>query len=77
MLGALAYCHANGIVHRDLKLENFIFSDKTEDATIKLIDFGFSRGTEAGEQMTSMLGAHSGGGVGGLGCVSVGNDPWY
>ncbi|KAJ1398262.1 kinase-like domain-containing protein, partial [Ochromonadaceae sp. CCMP2298] len=25
MLSSIAYCHANGIVHRDLKLENFLF----------------------------------------------------
>ena len=37
------YLHANKIVHRDLKLENFIFTSKETDADIKLIDFGFSR----------------------------------
>jgi calcium-dependent protein kinase len=29
MMGALAYMHANGMVHRDLKLENFIFTDRS------------------------------------------------
>jgi serine/threonine protein kinase len=43
MLGALSYLHANKIVHRDLKLENFIFTSAKDDADIKLIDFGFSR----------------------------------
>ena len=43
MVGAIAYLHANGVVHRDLKLENFIFTSKSENAEIKLIDFGFSR----------------------------------
>eukprot|EP00039_Didymoeca_costata_P007287 m.98233 g.98233 ORF g.98233 m.98233 type:complete len:515 (-) comp13626_c0_seq1:29-1573(-) len=42
MLSSLSYLHRNGIVHRDLKLENFIFTNKTKDADIKLIDFGFS-----------------------------------
>ena len=43
MVGAIAYLHANGIVHRDLKLENFIFTSGSTDAEIKLLDFGFSR----------------------------------
>lgn len=41
MVGAVAYLHSKGIVHRDLKLENFIYrKEKTED--IVLIDFGLS-----------------------------------
>ena len=43
MLKGLNYLHLNGIVHRDLKLENYIFTSKEKDAEIKLIDFGYSR----------------------------------
>ena len=39
---AVNYLHENGIVHRDLKPENFIFVDNSEDAEVKLIDFGLS-----------------------------------
>ena len=39
---AVNYLHENGIVHRDLKPENFIFVDDSEDAEVKLIDFGLS-----------------------------------
>jgi len=42
MLSSLNYLHTNGIAHRDLKLENFIFTSDAKDAEIKLIDFGFS-----------------------------------
>eukprot|EP01138_Halocafeteria_seosinensis_P004101 gb/GECG01004193.1/.p1 GENE.gb/GECG01004193.1/~~gb/GECG01004193.1/.p1 ORF type:complete len:681 (+),score=95.94 gb/GECG01004193.1/:1-2043(+) len=42
MLSAVAYCHSCGISHRDLKLENFLFESKSEDANLKLIDFGLS-----------------------------------
>ena len=35
--------HANGIVHRDVKLDNFLFISTGDHAEIKLIDFGFSQ----------------------------------
>ena len=40
---ALAYCHSKGVVHRDLKPENILLSDDTDDASIKLADFGLSK----------------------------------
>lgn len=43
ILSAVKHLHEHGIVHRDLKPENFIFNDKTDDAEIKLIDFGLSK----------------------------------
>lgn len=38
----ILYCHDHRIVHRDLKLENFLFENDTNDAKLKLIDFGLS-----------------------------------
>ncbi len=40
---ALAYCHSKGVVHRDLKPENILLSDHTDNASIKLADFGLSK----------------------------------
>jgi calcium-dependent protein kinase len=38
-----SYLHEHGIVHRDLKLENIMFEDESDDAEVKLIDFGLSK----------------------------------
>lgn len=44
ILDAIAYCHDEvKIVHRDLKPENFLLKDRSENAKIKIIDFGLSR----------------------------------
>lgn len=43
MLLALAHCHAHGIVHRDIKLENFVFDCKGKGRVLKLLDFGLSK----------------------------------
>ena len=56
MLSSLHYLHEAGIVHRDLKLENFIFTSKDSDAEIKLIDFGLSRGYLEGTHMRQFVG---------------------
>jgi calcium-dependent protein kinase len=37
MLTAISYCHANNVVHRDLKLENFLFENDSADSELKLI----------------------------------------
>jgi serine/threonine protein kinase len=39
---AVAHCHHQGIVHRDLKMENIMFVSKDSDS-IRLIDFGLSK----------------------------------
>jgi serine/threonine protein kinase len=40
LLGALHYCHYNGVVHSDVKPENVFIEPKKHD--IKLIDFGLA-----------------------------------
>lgn len=40
MLLAVDHLHSNSIVHRDIKMENFLVGSQIED--IKLIDFGLS-----------------------------------
>ena len=36
IVGAIRYCHAHGICHRDLKLENFLFEDESEGSDLKV-----------------------------------------
>eukprot|EP00536_Pseudo-nitzschia_multiseries_P004935 jgi/Psemu1/189340/e_gw1.87.66.1 len=44
ILSAIRYCHdEKKIVHRDLKPANFLLTDKTDNAQVKVIDFGLSR----------------------------------
>lgn len=40
---AIFYIHSYGIVHRDLKPENILMTDDTDDADIRLLDFGLSK----------------------------------
>mmetsp|Transcript_13686 Transcript_13686/g.19991 ORF Transcript_13686/g.19991 Transcript_13686/m.19991 type:complete len:523 (+) Transcript_13686:87-1655(+) len=43
LLSAVAFMHANNVVHRDLKFENIMFESRKPDAEIKVIDFGLSK----------------------------------
>lgn len=40
---ALEYLHDLDIVHRDLKPENLLLTDKTDNYTVKIIDFGLAK----------------------------------
>lgn len=58
MVCAVNYLHNIGIVHRDLKLENFLFDSKSSTASLVLIDFGLSKFFDSkDEKMTQRVGS--------------------
>jgi len=45
---ALKYCYDEGVIHRDLKLENILLGDGNTFDDLALIDFGFAKQLEKG-----------------------------
>ena len=43
MVKAIQYLHSIGIAHRDLKPENLLLKDDSENAVVKITDFGLSK----------------------------------
>ena len=56
MLCSVRYIHSKGIIHRDLKLENFLFSSQDADSELKMIDFGLSKHFIHGELENEAVG---------------------
>ena len=56
---AVYYLHSFGIIHRDVKPENILMTDKTEYADIRLLDFGLSKIVRQGEKCTEPYGTLS------------------
>ncbi|XP_058738796.1 CDPK-related kinase 3 [Vicia villosa] len=57
ILSVAAFCHLQGVVHRDLKPENFLFTSRSEDADMKLIDFGLSDFIRPEERLNDIVGS--------------------
>lgn len=56
MLLALNYMHGKNVVHRDIKLENYMYEKKNGEH-LKLIDFGFSKICTTRSTMHDVLGS--------------------
>ena len=53
---ALSYCHANNIVHKDIKPENILLMTEHDIESIKLIDFGTAQKFDPKKKMTTVIG---------------------
>jgi len=58
ILDAIAYMHARGITHRDLKFENIMFSSPDMDS-VKVIDFGLSKKYSGQVHLHETVGTYS------------------
>lgn len=56
ILVAVNHLHEKGICHRDLKPENLLLSNKTDDAVVKVADFGFAANCKVNPEMTALVG---------------------
>ena len=58
IIGAMEYCHNNGIAHRDLKPENLLYlkEGSEEDNPLKIADFGLSQSFNLKKMLTSKVG---------------------
>lgn len=57
MVEVVNHLHQLGVMHRDIKPENFLLSDKTDEAALKLADFGLSTYFRPGQKFTHLVGS--------------------
>ncbi|RWR74459.1 Protein kinase domain-containing protein [Cinnamomum micranthum f. kanehirae] len=57
MLKVAAECHLHGLVHRDMKPENFLFKSTEEDSPLKATDFGLSDFIKPGRKFKDIVGS--------------------
>ncbi|XP_048620332.1 calcium-dependent protein kinase 18-like [Brassica napus] len=57
MLKVAAECHLRGLVHRDMKPENFLFKSTGEDSSLKATDFGLSDFIKPGMKFKDIVGS--------------------
>nr|GMC99063.1 calcium-dependent protein kinase 28-like [Ipomoea batatas] len=57
MLKVAAECHLHGLVHRDMKPENFLFKSPKTDSPLKATDFGLSDFIRPGKKFQDIVGS--------------------
>ncbi|KAI8471958.1 MAG: kinase-like domain-containing protein [Monoraphidium minutum] len=56
ILEAVAYAHDMGCMHRDIKVENCLLLDRSPDAPVKLVDWGYSSFLAPGLKLHKLCG---------------------
>ena len=59
MLDAVAFMHSKGVIHRDLKLENFVFAEKGNLNSLSVVDFGLAKALNARQKAQHVCGTLS------------------
>jgi calcium-dependent protein kinase len=59
IFSAVHYCHGLHVVHRDLKLENILFTHGKPSLMLKVIDFGRSKFLKPLEKVNELAGTVS------------------
>ncbi|CAL8466924.1 g6460 [Coccomyxa elongata] len=57
MVLVIDHMHQLGVMHRDIKPENFLLTDKSDNARLKLCDFGLSSYWKPGDRLQSIVGS--------------------
>lgn len=57
LFSALAYCHAENIVHRDIKPQNLLMVSPSCDSRCKIADFGFAAVVPDGSKLSAKCGS--------------------
>lgn len=57
ILEGVSYLHSQGIVHRDLKLENMVMLNERDDSPVKIADFGLSKFFSPETVLSTMCGS--------------------
>eukprot|EP00930_Biecheleria_cincta_P024223 TRINITY_DN1735_c2_g1_i2.p1 TRINITY_DN1735_c2_g1~~TRINITY_DN1735_c2_g1_i2.p1 ORF type:complete len:587 (-),score=146.09 TRINITY_DN1735_c2_g1_i2:490-2250(-) len=57
MLTSIDYIHKKGVMHRDIKAENFLLHEKSPTSCLKMIDFGMATKFEHGQWFTDICGS--------------------
>ncbi|KAG6647147.1 hypothetical protein I3843_07G057400 [Carya illinoinensis] len=57
MLKVAAECHLHGLVHRDMKPENFLFKSTKQNSPLKATDFGLSDFINPGKKFQDIVGS--------------------
>ena len=59
MLDAVAFMHGKGVIHRDLKLENFVLAKKGDLKSLNIVDFGLAKALNARQKAQHVCGTLS------------------